>query len=124
MNNFKENCALLLEDFHYWENRELYVELMERFINGTIDGREFDKEFCQMWAADRDKVDRWEELLYIIDNLKLIQFEDFGSLISDLFTDCDVFEPDPMLREDYEKSEDQLRDCVEKTLLEMKDRYP
>jgi hypothetical protein len=76
-----------------------------------------------MWAADRDKVDRWEELLYIIDNLKLIQFEDFGSLISDLFTDCEVFEPDLTLREDYEISEDQSKDCVEKTLLEMKDRY-
>jgi hypothetical protein len=35
-----------------------------------------------------------------------------------------MFEPDPMLREDYEISEDELRDYVEKTLLEMKDRYP
>jgi hypothetical protein len=34
MNNFKENCALLLEDFYYWENLELYVKLMERFVNG------------------------------------------------------------------------------------------
>ena len=97
---------------------------MEIFINGTIDDREFDKEFCGMWTADRDKVNCWEELLYIIDNLKLIQFEDFGSLISDLFRDCELFEADALLREDYEISEDQLRDCVEKTLLEMKDRYP
>jgi hypothetical protein len=44
--------------------------------------------------------------------------------MSNLFTDCDVFEHDPILRENYEISEDQLRDCVEKTLLEMKDRYP
>jgi hypothetical protein len=63
-------------------------------------------------------------LLFILVCIKLIQFEDFGSLISDLFTDCDMFEPDPMLREDYEISEDELRDYVEKTLLEMKDRYP
>ena len=33
---------------------------------------------------------------------KLIESKGFSAIISNLFTDCDVFEPDPSLREDYE----------------------
>ena len=54
----------------------------------------------------------------------LIESKGFSTIISNLFTDCDVFEPDPSLREDYEISEVELKDCVKKTLLEIKYRYP
>jgi len=54
----------------------------------------------------------------------IIQKNGFSSLISDLFLDCELFEADPLLREDYEISEEELRNCVKKTLLEIKDRYP
>ena len=104
MNDFQQKCVILLSDFHYWENREFYVKLMGQFINGTIDGVEFEMRFYDMRNLDCQKKAQWEELVYIIDNLKLIQFQGFSSLISKLFTDCDVFEPDPMLREDYEIS--------------------
>ena len=36
---------------------------------------------------------------------KLIESRGFSHIISKLFTDCDVFEPDPSLREDYGISE-------------------
>ena len=55
---------------------------------------------------------------------KLIESKGFSAIISNLFTDCNVFEPDPSLREDYEISEVELKNCVKKTLLEIKDRYP
>ena len=43
--------------------------------------------------------------------------------MSRLLTDCDVFEPESGLREDYEISENELKNCVKKTLLEIKYRY-
>ena len=55
---------------------------------------------------------------------KLIESKGFSAIISNLFTDCNVFEPDPSLREDYEISEVELKNRVKKTLLEIKYRYP
>ena len=59
-----------------------------------------------------------------INNEKLIELKGFSTIISNLFTDCDVFEPDPNLREDYEISEIELKNCVKKILSEIKYRYP
>ena len=74
------------------------------------------RKFYQIWRL-RDK-----ELLKLkINNEKLIESKGFSTIISNLFTDCDVFEPDPSLREDYEISEVEL---AKKTLLEIKYRYP
>lgn len=76
-----------------------------------------------MWRVDRDKNYSLKELLDKIEDEKLTELEGFSTLISGLFTDCDVFEPDSALREDYEISEEELKNCVKKTLLEMKCRY-
>lgn len=124
MNSFENTNSWLLENVSYWENRKLYLELMERFINGRIDGTQFDSEFCRMWRVDRDKNYSSKELLDKIEGVELTKLEGCSALISDLLTDCDVFEPDSALREDYEISEEELRNCVKKTLLEIKDRYP
>ena len=114
---------LLLSDFSYWQSKKLYTQLMEKFINGIIDGQKFEEEFYQIWIMNRDKKYSSEEILKI-DNKKLIESKGFSALISDLFTDCDVFEPNPSLREDYEISEVKLKNRVKKTLLEIKYRYP
>ena len=55
---------------------------------------------------------------------KLSESKGFSTIISHLFTDCDVFEPDPRLREDYEISEIELKNCVKKALSKIKYRYP
>jgi len=123
MDYFENNNSLLLENFRYWENRKLYLQLMEKFITGEIDGRQFDREFCRMWRVDRDKNYSLKELFDKIEDEKLTELEGFSALISDLFTDCDIFKPDSALREDYEISEEELRNCVKKTLAEIKDRY-
>ena len=65
-----------------------------------------------------------KELLDKIDDVELSKLEDFSDLISNLFTDYDVFDLDSTLREDSEISEEELRNYVKKTLLEIKDRYP
>ena len=114
---------LPLSDFSYWESKKLYTQLMEKFINGIIDGLIFEEKFYQIWRLNRDKEYSTEEILKI-NNEKLIESKGFSTIISNLFTDCDVFEPDPNLREDYEISEVALKNCVKKTLLEIKYRYP
>ena len=114
---------LPLSDFSYWENKKLYTQLMEKFINGIIDGQTFEEKFYQIWRLNRDKEYSTEEILKI-NNEKLIELKGFSTIISNLFTDCDVFEPDPNLREDYDISAVALKNCVKKTLLEIKYRYP
>lgn len=118
------NCTVLIEDFHYFSNLDSYIELIENFLNYKIDVERFKTNFYEMRRLDCQKKYRWETMLYIIDNLKLKQFQGLSSIISKLFTDLDVFEPNPLLRENYEIGEEELRNCVKKTLLEIKDRYP
>ena len=77
-----------------------------------------------MWKVNRDKNDSLKELLDKIDDVELSKLEDFSDLISNLFTDYDVFDLDSTLREDSEIFEEELRNYVKKTLLEIKDRYP
>lgn len=97
---------------------------MEKFVNGRIDRRQFGREFFRMWVVDRDKLYNSEELFYIKKNFTLTEIDGFLYLILDVFLDCELFEAEPLLREDYEISEEELRNCVNKTLLEIKDRYP
>lgn len=102
----------------------MYLDLMKKFVDKKISGTEFSDQFFQMQKSDRDKTYNSEELVYITENFKLIEIDGFSSLISDLFLDCELFKADPLLREDYKISEEELRNCAKKTLLEIKDRYP
>ena len=116
--------SLLIRNFKYWENSKMYLDLMKKFVDKKIRGTGFSDQFFQMWKSDRDKTYNSEELVYITENFKLTEIDGFSSLISELFLDCELIEADPLLREDYEISEEELRNCVKKTLLEIKDRYP
>ena len=89
--------------------------MIEKFINEIVDGQKFEEKFYQIWRLNRDKEYSTEEILKI-NNEKLIELKGFSTIISNLFTDCDVFEPDPSLREDYEISEVELKNRVKKTL--------
>ena len=127
MNNFEEKrrylglkCCGLIEDFHYFNNLDSYIKLIETFLTYQIDVQEFRKKFYQINRLDRDKDHKWEDVLYIIDNLKLKQFQGLSSIISQLFTDLDVFEEDPLLREDYMIDEKELRDFAKDALSKLK----
>jgi len=117
------NESLLIRNFKYWQNSKAYLNLMKKFVDKKISAIEFSDQFFQMWKSDRDKAYNSEELVYITENFKLAQIDGFSSLISDLFLDCESFEADPLLREDYEISEEELRSCVKKALLKIKDCY-
>jgi hypothetical protein len=144
VNYFEKNQSFLLRYFSYWENRKQYLELMKKFINGKIDGTQFESEFCEMWRIDtdkiynlkklRDKINDLEltklegfsdliskEFLDKINELELTKLKGFSDLISELFTDCDIFQPDPDLRDYYEISEEELRNRVKKTLLQIQE---
>ena len=57
----------------------------------------------------------WEK---IFTNLESTKLERFASLIS-----LELFQPDPLFREDYEIDEKELKDRVKKILLEIKTNY-
>lgn len=127
MNNFEEKrrelglkCCRLIEDFHYFNNLGSYIKLIEDFLTYQIDVQKFRRKFYQINRLDRDKDQKWEDILYIIDNLRLKQFQGLSSIISKLFTDLDVFEENPLLREDYMIDEEKLRDFVKDALSKLK----
>ena len=130
MKNFKQQryelgleCSALISDLHYFNNLDFYIELTKSFLDDKIDVKEFETKFCDMRNSDCGKSCRWEDMVYIIDNLKLKQFQDISNVIDKLFTDLDVFEADPLLREDYEIDEEELRNFAEEALSKMKSYY-
>ena len=127
MTNFEERrrmlglkCSVLIEDFHYFNNLEFYIKLIESFLNNQIDVQKFKRDFYQMNRLDSNKEKKWEDIIYIIDNLELKQFQGISSIISKLFTTLDVFEEDALLREHYEIDEEELRDFAKEALLKLK----
>lgn len=130
MNNFEEKrrelglkCSILIEDFHYLNSLKSYIKLIENFLDHKINVEEFDAKFCEMRDLDCEKECEWEDMLYIIDNLELKEFQGLSSVISKLFTDLDVFEDDPELRKNYEIGEEELRYFAKEALLKMKNYY-
>ena len=73
-----------------------------------------------MRRLDCQKEYRWETMLYIIDNLKLKQFQGLSSILSKLFTDLNVFEPNPLLRDNYEIGEEKLLYFAKEALSKIK----
>jgi len=127
MINYEQNrrelglhCCVLLEDFHFFNDLDSYIKLIEDFLNYQIDADTFQTNFYEMKSLTCDKEYRWKTMLYIIDNLKLKQFQGLSSILSKLFTDLDVFEPDPLLREYYEIDEDELRYFAKEALSKIK----
>ena len=41
--NLYNKDPLSLSDFSYWESKKLYTQLMEKFINGIVDGQKFEE---------------------------------------------------------------------------------
>ena len=127
MNNFEQKrrelgleCAVLISDFHYLSHLDSYIELTEEFLEHKISADKFQTIFYKLRNSDCQREAKWDDMLYIIDNLTLKQFQGLDSVISKLFTDLDVFEPDPLSREYYEIDEQTLREYAEEALSKMK----
>ena len=123
INKLGLKCAILISDFNEWTRRDDYIRLMEDFLNNRINFEEFDKEFLNIWSTNNDKDKSWEEFLFIINNFKLNEFDDFSSLTSKLFEDIDIVETDPLFRQDYQITEEELMERIRIILLEMKNKY-
>lgn len=65
-----------------------------------------------------------EELLSKIDYfINFTKLKGFIDLINGLFLHCEFFEPDPVLCQSGDISEEELKTCVKKAFLEIQDYY-
>ena len=108
--------AMMISHLH-WENREHYFELIEKLLNGPMHFLELRKKYQAINEAGES----------LEANLILLEpdgkSKGFGLLIGDLIMLFNRYCPDPSLRESYELSEKELKDLVQKILIEMKERY-
>ena len=93
---------------------------MEDFLNNKINFKEFDKEFLKIWSSNNDRKKSWEEFIFIINNFKLDEFNNFSSLTAELFEYIDIVEIDSTFRQDYEITERELKDRIKIILSKMK----
>ena len=112
----KRNESLILENFRYWESKNLYVNLMKKFVKNEILATEFVEKFFEIWEFDRDRTSNIKDLSYITENFELAKLDKFSDLILIVFNDCEVFESDSLIREKYEIDENELKECVKKVL--------
>ena len=113
-----EAYSAMLTSHLHWENREQYFELIAKLLNGPIN-------FLELREKHQVIIDAGEsleaELILLEPNEKC---EGFDDLIDELVSLFDRYCPDPSLRESHELSEKELRDLVQKILIEMKEHYP
>lgn len=107
---------MMIEHLH-WENRTQYFELIEQFLNGPINFLDLRKKYQSI--DDIGKLLQ-ARLILVKPNSKS---KDFDKLISEIILLFDRYCPDPTIREDYEFSEEELKNLVQKILIEMKDHY-
>lgn len=102
----------------YWLNRERYNTLLQQFTSEQITGREFESRFTQQWRLDRD-AEAKKANPGCLNSFKLKSSDShnqaeraYESVLSQIFTACDVFEPDDAYRTEHEYSEQMLRQFV------------
>ena len=94
----------------YWDNRRQYYTIVDDFVRGETGGVEFETRFTERWREDRD-----ESLSHPVepdDSAQEQKREALERALSQVFTACDVFDPDPTTRTQYEYSEEELRQFV------------
>jgi hypothetical protein len=80
-------------------NLSAYINLIKSFLNGEIAVADFEKRYMRSFKDDKT---RWSETEYTV--------------LNDLFTDLDVFCPNPRLRRSGDLDEPQLRKNCEAAL--------
>lgn len=105
----------------HWQNREHYFELIEELLNGPINFLHLRKKYRSV----SDAVERLEAELILLDPVEPYNKAfGFTELINEIIMLFDRYSPDPTIREDQEFSEEELKNLIQKILIEMKDRYP
>lgn len=99
-----------IQSYLYWKSRNLFVLLMEKFVNRIISGKEFSDSFFELRQR---LICECSGFLKALCSEKLKDFQldtrsyGFGNLISFLKAECDNFS------EDYQNEEfyDSIKDC-------------
>ena len=101
----------------FWNNKQQYFSLIGKLIDQTISGVEFEARFTSLWRLNRDN-----EISTCFNKYNALSQEVnlFNNLLSEIFSACDVFDPDPDTREDYEYDEESLRRFVQCKFQEFK----
>ena len=110
--------SIMMISHLHWENREQYFELIEELLNGEIGFLKLRKKH----RAVNDAVERLEAELILFEPDD--RAKGFDDLIDEIIMLFDRYCPDPSIREDYEFSEQELKNLIKKILIEMKNRYP
>ena len=98
----------------YWENREKYVSLLKRFLNDCVSADDFTYEFLNLWRENRDSLSTRE-----IDFEPYPKAIEFCRIVSAVFTDCDMFDPDAEENEEYNAL--WLKTSIKQKLLKMQE---
>ena len=111
---------------NHWDNRNQYHVLLENFVQGKINSVEFEENFADLWREDRDK--SFLRSITLGNSEQAVQqnqaeAEKLEQVLSRVFTACDVFDPDPTTRTQYEYGEEELRQFVQNLLKENSDLF-
>jgi hypothetical protein len=82
------NYKVRLENQKYWENRQKYVSVISKFLNGITTAEDFIDEFLDLWKKVRDR--DGSKINFEPDTIS----EEFPSLIGKVFSCCEIFEPE------------------------------
>ena len=120
-----------VQDHIFWKDWHRLALLMENFINGMIDGEEFSDN---VFGLHRKNINAHDALKVDFEKLEDFQpdlrSKGFSRFISFSRSECEDFVTDStlvelgMVRENYEYTEEQLKNSIQKVLIEMKERYP
>ena len=90
-----------LEITKRYQNRELYLDCIQRFLTNTIDSDEMTGLFSMLWDSDTHR-----ELSLITDETleRTRQESAFFKLVNDLFFVCEGFDDEATTYEEYDET--------------------
>lgn len=110
---------LILEDQVHWEIRGEYLELFEKYVEKKLSGGMFRVHFCERYESIEEVANFLELNRILLSPNK--NSSDFGTLLSDISSCCEICSDDPEpYRQSFEITEIEFRNIVEKIYLQLK----
>ncbi len=115
----------LHSEHFYWRFRYLYYGLINLFLDKKISVIEFTEQISSLWVSNQQSHSRWK---YYFEKDETLQFEPdsralgFEELASDIFTICEICNPDED-RRSHELNEEELRLYIQQNTLPKIEKY-
>lgn len=107
-----------VSDQIFLQNRCQFGSVRTNFINGTLDAQEFSDQFFGISKQNDAVYKAFKQDLKNLENFEPdLQSKDFSKFISEILSDCQVFEPDA--EEDEEWNKKWLKDSVKYALFQI-----